>query len=111
MQLAHRISWMLRFGDIPEGICVCHACDNPSCVNYEHLFIGSHTDNMRDMQAKKRAADTSRERNGRTKLSGEEVSEIRKLYATGKFRQQDLAEIYGVNQTNIGFIVRQETWR
>jgi hypothetical protein len=100
LKSAHRISWQLTFGNIPHGVNVCHTCDNPSCVNPAHLFLGSDTDNMQDALAKNRL---------RSKLNQEMASDIRKKYKNG-ILQRRLAEEYGVTQGQISRIVNRESW-
>jgi hypothetical protein len=75
-RLAHRVSHILHGGDIPNGMSVCHRCDNPGCVNPNHLFIGTHLDNMRDMYSKGRRVAAVGQQNGKTKLTDHQVIEI-----------------------------------
>lgn len=135
---SHRIAWTLTGGAIPNGFCVCHKCDTPACVNPAHLFIGSHTDNMRDMINKGRGAVGDRhgsrihpervprgdrsgsrlhpervprgEAVGTAKLTASQVIEIRALYADGDTLKR-LASRFGVSFSVIGSITRRETWR
>lgn len=100
---AHRYSWVLHNGEIPDGLCVLHKCDNPSCVNPEHLFLGTQQDNIIDMYKK--------ERSGRTKMNKEQVEMIRSEYSPHKNTQSMLAEKYGVEVYVIGRIVRNETYK
>lgn len=102
-RLAHRFSWELEHGPIPDGLCVLHRCDVPACVNTSHLFLGTHVDNMADMAAKRRSAVG--ERNGRARLTDAQVLEIRHQYATLGVTQRYLAEQFGCTQSQIGYIV------
>lgn len=106
---AHRISYILKNGDIPDDLIVCHHCDNPSCVNPNHLFLGTHQDNATDRDQKGRGA--SGECSGMSKLTWEQVREIRKRYIPRIVSQPKLAKEYGVTHTLIGYIVRNEIWK
>jgi hypothetical protein len=100
---AHRFSYELINGKIPEGMYVCHKCDTPLCVNPNHLFIGTHNDNMKDMVEKKRSFKGRGEnKKGLAKLTNEQVSKIRQ----STLSQTKLGNIYGVSQTTIGRIKR-----
>jgi len=106
--LTHRYSWQLAYGAIPEDKCVLHKCDNRACVRPDHLFLGTLADNARDAAEKGRMSRG--EERPCAKLSEEEVLEIRKRFASGKFLQRELGLEFGVNQPTIGEIVRGDTW-
>lgn len=106
---AHRYAYELAYGDIPDGMFVCHHCDTPACVNPVHLFLGDHIANMADMRSKDR--HPRGERSGCAKLTDNNIREILRLYATGEFRQVDLGRMFGVSQGNIGKVVRGEQWK
>lgn len=103
-ELAHRVSWRIHFGEIPEGMCVLHRCNVPRCVNPEHLYLGTHDDNMRYM------AECDRQLkgvdNGAAKLSEQEILAIRAM--PGKLR--DIAPVFGITFAHVGRIKRQENW-
>lgn len=105
---AHRLSYRLLVGKIPEGMCVLHKCDNPSCVRPEHLFLGDQAANVRDMVAKGRQLYGERVKN--SKLTAEDVLGIRRMYAEG-VGSRELGLLFGVSQANIGDIVRREMWK
>lgn len=107
---AHRAAWILHHGETPNGH-VLHRCDVPSCVNPNHLFIGTHADNMRDMAQKGRCRGGSRgEDQGSAKLTEASVKEIRRLAAAGE-RSKEIAAMFGVDRSNVGLIIRRKAWR
>lgn len=112
MQRAHRLAYELSRGPIPEGMVVCHTCDNPSCVNPHHLFLGSQRDNVRDMMSKGRQSDTAKsgESNLSAKLTAPQVVAIRELYASKEHSQSDLATMFGVTRQQISLIVNRKNW-
>jgi hypothetical protein len=111
-QGAHRVAWQLANGPIPEGLLVLHRCDTPLCLNPKHHFLGTNTDNMRDMVAKGRSKHphTPGERNGRALLSEDDVRAIRALYKTRNVTLLELGERYGVHLATIHLIVSGKSW-
>lgn len=109
---AHRFSWEFTYGPIPAGISVLHSCDNPPCVNPEHLFLGTKGDNNRDRAQKGRSKGVffkgSLHRNA--KLTEDAVLDIRRRYAAGGIYQRELANEYGVTRFAIGEIVNRVNW-
>lgn len=111
---AHRMAWILTHGPIPEGLHVCHHCDNPPCCNPEHLFVGTAKDNISDCARKGRMDVPYEKRAGELNpnhiLTAVDVIEIRRRYEAGGVFQCDLAREYGVTQTAISRIVCRKTW-
>jgi HNH endonuclease len=106
---AHRFSWLINIGQIPDGLFVLHKCDNPACVNPNHLFLGTTQDNSIDMFEKGRAL-RDKENNGRHKVTKMQVEEIRKRYMAGGISQQKLANEYGISQSEISYITTKTGW-
>lgn len=101
-----RVMYELVFGKIKKGLYVLHKCDNKKCVNPEHLFLGNHKDNMKDMVKKGRQ---SRGEDSRSKLTEKQVIEIRKIYK--KFNQQELADRFKVSRRLIHNIIYKKAWK
>lgn len=119
---AHRVAYELYIGIIPDGLHVLHKCDQPPCVNPEHLFLGTHADNTADMCAKGRQARVRGDTNG-TRLHPERVvrgeshhsaklteEQVRAIRAAEGLSHQCLADAYGVSRPHISYIRSSKKW-
>lgn len=135
---AHRVAYEMTYGPIPQGMVVCHRCDNPPCIRPDHLFLGTVADNNADAQSKGRLATGERsglhthperrsfgDANGsrrfperlrrgeavtNSKLTEAQVVEIRARYANGE-SQTSIARAFGIAPTNVARIVKREGWK
>ena len=108
---SNRLSWEIHHGPIPPGMFVCHHCDNPPCVNPDHLFLGNNFSNMRDMMRKGRKVQTHGEMHGSAKLLDDDIPIIRRMHRSGRTTQCDIAKIYNVSASTIHDIIKGKTWR
>lgn len=115
--LAHRFSWELSNGEIPNELHVLHNCDNPACVNPKHLFLGTNLDNIADKLMKNRQSKgemvslmTRGENNPNSKLTNKEIEYIRRRYAQGGILQRELGVQFGISQANVSAIVLRKAW-
>lgn len=118
MRLAHRVSWEIHHGPLADrdgrpgaaGVLVCHRCDNPSCVNPAHLFLGTQIENMADMVQKRRSPNNHRGRNPKAKLTEEQVAELR-ASVTGRYGERSaLARQYGISTGHVSKILAGSVW-
>lgn len=110
--LAHRLSWSFFRGKIPEGLQVLHKCDNPKCVNPDHLFLGTQKDNIADCIQKKRHSPPPHwcgDEHPRSKLKADDVREIRKRIASKESREL-LAGEFGISGAQLSRIVHRQSW-
>lgn len=105
---AHRVSYMMHCGPIPKGMKICHKCDNRKCVNPAHLFLGTQQDNVKDMIAKGRNANTKGSANGNSKLTESDIKEIVKLLSIKN--NKEIGAIYKVTHSTISLIRLGKRW-
>ena len=112
--LAHRVSWEMHHGPIPDGLLVCHHCDVRACCNPAHLFLGTQSDNIRDMVAKGRQVirvTVVGSQKASAKLTEAQVTEARRCYAQGDHNVSALSRAYGVSWAAMAAILRREKWK
>jgi len=109
MVLVHRLIYEMVNGPIPDGLCVCHHCDNPPCVNPSHLFIGTNADNVRDRDEKGRTSSRKGSDNTQAKLTEGNVKDIRTRLTEGE-TTASVARMFGVSQRNIRKIGNHKVW-
>ena len=115
---SHRLSWKIKNGDIPKingadwrGTCVCHTCDNPSCVNPDHLFIGTHKDNMEDRVRKNRQTIMAGSKNGKARLTDKDVRLARYWYSLGNMTQDRIRNFFGISSGCISNLLSGKSYR
>ena len=113
-EMAHRLSWRIHRGCIPKGLCVCHHCDNPPCVNPDHLWLGTRAMNNRDRAQKGRSHGPlimlRGEKSPNAKLTAEDVKVIRSMHKPNEFGYLRLGRIFGVSKAAIHQIITRNTW-
>lgn len=110
---AHRISWEIHNGPIPEGRNVLHHCDNPPCVNPNHLYIGSPADNARDRSGRGRGRENRQRGNANpnAKLTEAQVRQIMEALSVVPRRSQaSIAEQFGIKQAQVSRIMHRQAW-
>lgn len=109
---AHRVAYEMEYGEIPDGKQINHGCRNPKCVNPNHLYAGTQQENVDDeIEAGVwQESRPSGEQVGTSKLSESEVRELKRRYQETDATQSELAEDYGIGQTQVSRIVRGQWW-
>jgi hypothetical protein len=106
-QRVHVLAYKRHYGEIPEGMFVCHgSCHNKLCMNYRHLYLGTNSSNQLDRRRDGTVPDQYGEKNHSVKLSDLDVSKIIEFYDSKKYIQSELADLFGVSQFGISYVLR-----
>ena len=111
--LTHILSYLTFIGPIPDGMGICHTCDNPGCINPKHLAAGTQQDNIKDRHIRGRDNHPQGESNPNSKLTKQQVLEIRERYKRTSYHKsnaKDLAKEYGISLSQVGVIVSGRRW-
>lgn len=110
MYRTHRLAWELANSSIEKGICICHKCDNPSCVNPDHLFAGTPKDNTQDMFRKGRQSRRGGVDNGNSKLTPDKVLRLREMHAAGA-SLRELSNTFSIHPAYASQVANGFNWK
>lgn len=106
---AHRLAYHFSNSGIPDGMVICHTCDNPKCVNPDHLYAGTQQQNVKDRVKRRRSGNLKGVNNGKAKLSESDVLKIRSACDSGD-RYSDVATKFGISDSHAGLIHKRRAW-
>lgn len=107
---AHRVSYELYKGPITEGLFVLHRCDNPSCVNPDHLYLGTNSDNTRDLKERGNVKRSKGVNHHNAVFTEETLAKLKEMYATGKYTHRGLAFKFRVSKTSVSYALKGLTY-
>ena len=111
LRSAHRYSYTIHHGHIPAKLQVLHKCDQPCCINPDHLFLGTQQENIADMDRKGRRKVGVGVRHSKARVNNEQAIAIKQEYSKGLLKQKDIAEKYGIDRSAVSAIVNNRTWK
>lgn len=111
MYHVHRIVYELTYGPIPDGLLICHRCNNRSCCNPNHLYLGTQKDNMEQCVFEGRLKTSFGEKHGQSKLNEKDVKKIKELYNTKNYSQRCLGKLFNISHSEISRIINNQVWK